>query len=80
VAGKPEAGRRDEANAAKSSLPLNPAVSILLMSLTALAKAGEIEEACRLAGQAYVALRRIDPAAARHFDVLLHRLTPKLIW
>ena len=53
---------------------------ILLASLTALAATGEVENACRLAGQACVALRRVDPAGARRFDVLLHRLTPKLAW
>jgi hypothetical protein len=53
---------------------------ILLTSLSALATAGEIEKACRLAGQACQALRKSDPAAARRFDVLLHRLTPKLTW
>jgi hypothetical protein len=53
---------------------------ILLASITALATAGDVEKACRLAGQACVALRASDPAAARRFDVLLHRLTPKLTW
>jgi hypothetical protein len=53
---------------------------ILLASVTALAAAGEVETACRLAGQACVALRATDPAAARRFDALLHRLTPKLTW
>lgn len=53
---------------------------ILLASLTALAAAGEVEQACRLAGQACVMLRASDPAASRRFDVLLHRLTRKLDW
>lgn len=53
---------------------------ILLASLKALAAAGEVEKACRLAGEACVALRGIDPVAARRFDVLLHRLTPALDW
>jgi hypothetical protein len=53
---------------------------LLLTSLTALAAAGEVEHACRLAGQAYVALRNSDPAAARRFDVFLHRMTRKLGW
>lgn len=52
----------------------------LLASVTALAGAGEIETACRVAGLACVALRDADPAAARRFDALLHRLTPKLKW
>jgi hypothetical protein len=53
---------------------------ILLASVTALAAAGEVDTACRLAGQACVALRGTDPGAARRFDALLHRLTPKLTW
>ena len=53
---------------------------ILLTSLKALAATGEVEHACRLAGQACMALRGTDPAAAHRFDVLLHRLTPKLTW
>jgi hypothetical protein len=53
---------------------------VLLASLTALAAAGEVEQACRLAGQACVMLRISDPAASRRFDVLLHRLTRQLDW
>ena len=53
---------------------------ILLESLAALAGAGEVEAACRLAGRACVALRNPDPSAARRFDVLLHRLAPRLMW
>ncbi|MBN9551157.1 MAG: hypothetical protein J0H31_20410 [Alphaproteobacteria bacterium] len=53
---------------------------ILLESVTALAGAGEVETACRLAGQACVALRTSDTAAARRFDILLHRLTPNVTW
>jgi hypothetical protein len=53
---------------------------ILLTSLTALAAAGETEKACRLAGQACVALRGADPVAARRFDVLLHLMPPALDW
>ena len=62
--------------------PVMPAriTEILLASIAALAKAGEVEHACRLAGQACVTLRGTDPAAARRFDVLLHRLTPALNW
>jgi hypothetical protein len=53
---------------------------ILLDSLRALADAGEVETACRLAGRACVKLRHSQPALARRFDVLLHRLTPRLTW
>jgi hypothetical protein len=54
--------------------------AVLLDSLRALADAGEVEAACRLAGRACVRLRHADSALARRFDVLLHRLTPKLTW
>lgn len=57
-----------------------PLSEILLASITALSGAGEVEAACRLAGQACVTLRTTDPAAARRFDALLHRLTPMLTW
>ena len=53
---------------------------ILLESVVALAGTGQVEAACRLAGRACVALRAPDPTAARRFDALLHRLTPKLTW
>lgn len=67
---------------ASPTAPPRPAdlPAILLQSLRALADAGEVEAACRLAGRACVALRHSDPKAARQFDVLLHRLTPRLDW
>ncbi|WP_150288181.1 hypothetical protein [Rhabdaerophilum calidifontis] len=60
--------------------PVERLAGILLSSLVALAEAGRVEEACRHAGAACVALRRSDPRAARRFDVLLHRLSPRLDW
>lgn len=53
---------------------------LLLESLRALADAGEVEAACRLAGRACVALGHSQPRLARRFDVLLHRLTRGLTW
>ena len=53
---------------------------ILLSSLEALAAAGQIETACRLAGRACVALRHSDPQGERRFNALLHRLTPRVPW
>jgi hypothetical protein len=53
---------------------------ILLESTGALARMGEVEAACTLAGKACAALRRTDPASARRFNALLHRLTPRLTW
>ncbi len=54
--------------------------AVLLDGLRALADVGEVEAACRLAGRACVTLRHARPVLARRFDVLLHRLTPKLTW
>lgn len=65
---------------ADASVPTRRLSEILLASITALADAGEVEAACRLAGQACVALRCSEPGAARRFDALLHRLTPMLTW
>lgn len=56
--------------------PDNRLAEILLESTAALAACGKVDQACRLAGRAYVALRRTDPAMARRFDVLLHRMAP----
>ena len=55
-------------------------VEILVASIKMLAGTGEVEAACRLAGQACVALRASDPAAAHRFDALLHKLTRTLTW
>jgi hypothetical protein len=52
----------------------NALAEILLESTAALGTCGEADRACRLAGRAYAALRRADPAMAHRFDVLLHRL------
>lgn len=66
--------------AAAQSPQVQRLAELLLASLSSLAAAGEVETACRLAGKACVDLRHSDPALARRFDVLLHRLTPKLTW
>ncbi len=68
------------ANAADVSVTTKRISEILLRSLTALASAGDVEAACRLAGQACIALRHTDPAVAGRFNALLHRLSPKLDW
>lgn len=70
---------RDRNRETRPGLP-SQIPEILLRSLAALAEAGEVEAACRLAGQACVALRATDAATARRFDVLLHRLSPRLTW
>ncbi|HEX7005996.1 MAG TPA: hypothetical protein VF274_02575 [Alphaproteobacteria bacterium] len=57
-----------------------PVSDVLLASLAALADAGQADAACRLAGRAYVLLRRPQPDVARRFDALLHRLAPRLTW
>jgi len=46
---------------------------ILLASLKELAAAGQVETACRLAGQACAALRNDAPDAWSAFNVFLHR-------
>jgi hypothetical protein len=66
--------------AAAASVPAKRLSEILLEAVAALASTGDIETACRFAAQACVALRHTDHTAARRFDVLLHRLTPKLKW
>ncbi len=53
---------------------------ILLDSLDRLARAGDVDTACKLAGRAYVALRHHEPQAARRFDVFLHRQIRHLEW
>lgn len=50
---------------------------ILLASLAALAAAGEVEEACRLAGRACALYRNRDVPAWNRFNGLLHRLARK---
>lgn len=67
-----------EANTPSPAVPMSRLSEILLASLTSLAAAGEVEAACRLAGHACMALRSTDQSAARRFNALLHRLTPKL--
>lgn len=48
---------------------------LLLASLSALAAAGEVEQACRLAGQACAIHRTRDSRAWNRFNGLLHRLS-----
>lgn len=50
---------------------------ILLASLAALAAAGKVEEACRLAGRACAFYRNRDVPAWNRFNGLLHRLARK---
>jgi hypothetical protein len=71
---------QEQATLADSSSPARQLVEVLVASITALADAGEVDTACRLAGRACVALRTTDPAAAHRFDALLHRLTRALAW
>ncbi len=55
-------------------------VGILLASLEALAAAGQVDAACRFAGQACVSLRHDDAHGERQFNALLHRLAPRVPW
>jgi hypothetical protein len=54
--------------------------TLLLKSLDELAAAGNVEMACRLAGQACMVLRRSDGDAEHRFNALLHRLARQLSW
>lgn len=53
---------------------------LLLASLEALAAEGQVDRACRLAGQACRVLRTSDPKAEHRFNALLHRLAGRLDW
>ncbi|TAL82459.1 MAG: hypothetical protein EPN74_17025 [Rhodanobacter sp.] len=53
-------------------------IGILLASLEALAVAGQVDAACRLAGRACVALRHSDPQGEHRFNALLHRMAPRV--
>lgn len=53
---------------------------LLLETVRKLADAGQSEEACRIAGKACAVLRPARPAGEHRFNVLLHRLTPRLDW
>lgn len=50
---------------------------LLLAGLSALAAAGRVDEACRLAGRACALHRQRDVAAWSRYNVLLHRLAKK---
>lgn len=63
--------------ASKGEAALAP---LLLESLNALADAGEVDHACRIAGRACMQLRGMDEMAARRFDVWLHRMIKRLEW
>ncbi|KQY99392.1 hypothetical protein ASD45_00195 [Pseudolabrys sp. Root1462] len=54
--------------------PIPPQLEkLLLESLKALAALGQIEAACRLAGQACAALRENSPTSWKAFNAFLHR-------
>lgn len=55
-----------------------PVNDILIESLVALAAAGEIEAACKLAGHACAVYRHKDIPAWNRFNGLLHRLARKV--
>lgn len=65
----------DTPPAAATTAVANPLTELLAAAVQALAEAGEVDRACRIAGHACAALRHDDPAGWRRFNVLLHRLT-----
>jgi hypothetical protein len=50
---------------------------LLVSSLEALAKTGQVDAACRLAGHACALLRKEDQGSWRKFNALLHRLSKR---
>jgi hypothetical protein len=64
---------------AQAPRPHYDLAALLEEGLRRLADAGEVDPACRLAGQAHAALRHQNPAAAHRFNILLHRLTRRLV-
>lgn len=69
----------DAVTPAAARPPAAPLDEILLASLTALGAAGEVEEACRLAGRVCAIYRTTDAAAWNRYNVLLHRLARKAV-
>jgi hypothetical protein len=66
-----------EAGTAKYSLAdgTDGLADVLIAGLEALADAGQVDAACRLAGRACALLRGADPKQWQKFNALLHRLT-----
>lgn len=58
----------------RSTPDIEKLVELLSASLQRLAAAGDVEGACRLAGQACAAVRLTNPVAEHRFNALLHRL------
>jgi len=58
--------------------PEQQIVVLLLDALQKLADTGQVDAACRIAGQACAALRRHDAKSEHRFNALLHRLVRKL--
>lgn len=70
--------RSDHATQQPVISPQDRVVLLLLDALQELADAGEVDAACRIAGNVCVILRRAAPRDERRFNALLHRLTPRL--
>ena len=62
-------------NPVKTRSALEALTAVLSDALRALAADGHAEEANRLAGRAYAALRREHPDQARRINALMHQLT-----
>ncbi len=58
--------------------PEEQVVLLLLDALRKLADTGQVDAACRIAGQACVALRPTNVRSERRFNALLHHLTRRL--
>jgi hypothetical protein len=77
VTGDARAEAAGETESRRSAAPKD-LVGVFLDTLRALAAAGQVEQACRLAGQACATTRQSDPATCHRFNLLLHGLTKKL--
>lgn len=55
--------------------PVGGLADLLVASLDALARAGQADAACRMAGHACAVLRPVDAREWQKFNVLLHRLS-----
>lgn len=58
--------------------PQEGVTALLLDALQKLANTGEVDAACRIAGNACVVLRQTSPGAEQRFNALLHRLARRL--
>lgn len=64
-----------ETDAPSAAACLGAVVRLLIRALKALDEAGQNDLACRIAGEAWSAIRRTSPREAERFNGLLHSLS-----